>query len=94
MAETRLHDCPNCGRTNVIGYKVNTYNESATTISGAASGTMIGAVIGGPIGAGIGLALGKLIGNQIGKFKEDNMLEYKFQCPHCSYKFSKYFEKI
>ena len=94
MAETRFCDCPNCGRTNVVGYKVESSNSKFKKVALPGYGVIWGGILGGPVGAGLGLAIGKLVGDKVAKAQEDDMLEYKFQCPKCGHKFSEYFEKI
>ena len=55
MAETRLYDCPNCGRENVIGYhsEDNFTKGAKLVITGCTA--IAGALIAGPLGFMAGL---------------------------------------
>ena len=92
MAETRLSDCPKCGRANVIGYRNDgiQYAEGG----GAGYGAILGGLLGGPIGVGVGLLLGKKAGELLAN--SGGEAEYKFKCPNCScgHTWTKYFPNV
>lgn len=92
MAETRLSDCPKCGRANVIGYRNDgiQYAEGG----GGAYGAIVGGLLGGPIGIGIGAWLGKKAGELIAN--SGGEAEYKFKCPNfsCGHTWTKYFPNV
>lgn len=94
MAETRFSDCPRCGRTNVVGYEVESKDEKVGKIAVTGGAAGLGALWGGPIGAGIGFAIGKYLEKKLPKLVNDENTdcEFKFKCPKCGYEFSEYFK--
>ena len=92
MAETRLSDCPKCGRANVIGYRNDgiQYAEGG----GGAYGAIVGGLLGGPIGIGIGAWLGKKAGEVLAN--SGGEAAYKFKCPNfsCGHTWTKYFPNV
>lgn len=93
MAETRFCDCPNCGRSNVIGYKKETNEEKVAKVGAAGYGLLVGALLGGPIGAAIGFGAGKFGGDKLADELENGYMECQFQCPGCGHRFTKTFKK-
>lgn len=92
MAETRYCDCPNCGRSNVVGYKQEETNTKIAKIGGAGYGAVLGAAIAGPVGAAVGFAIGKFAGDKIANEVEDDLVYFKFQCPNCDNRWDKLFK--
>ena len=87
MAETRYHDCPECGRENVIGYIQQRDGDQIAKVAGGGGGAALGALVGGPIGAAVGFAIGKWCGD---KFAEPSgWYTFNFKCPRCGKEFSK-----
>lgn len=93
MAETRISDCPKCGRTNVVGYR----NDGKEVVDGigAGYGAILGGLIGGPLGVAAGLWLGKKAGGLLAD-SGDGSVEYKFKCPNpsCCNEWVRYFPKV
>lgn len=92
MAETRFCDCEGCGRSNVVGYKVEKKEQKIAKAGGAGYGLLLGALLGGPIGAAIGFAAGKFGGDKIADGMDDGYAEFQFQCPGCGRRFTKTFK--
>lgn len=92
MADTRLCDCPNCNRPNVIGYKKEEKNTKIVKVSSAGYGTIMGAIIAGPIGAALGFALGKYGGEKLANEVEDDLIYFQFQCPKCDHRWEKLYK--
>lgn len=90
MAETRLYDCPNCGRENVIGYhsEDNFTKGAKLVITGCTA--IAGALIAGPLGFMAGLGGGKLGSDKLSNM--DERREYKFRCPRCGHEFTRWFD--
>ena len=90
MAEVRYHDCPNCGKENVIGY-INEEGAAKVVKGVSAAGLALsGAMLGGPVGALAGLAIGKFWGDKC--TQPHGSTAFVFKCPRCNHEFTEYFK--
>ena len=90
MAETRLHDCPNCGKENVIGYHKMQDGDQVAKVAGGGGGALLGALVGGPIGALAGFAVGKWFGDKVAE--PVGWQTFIFKCPRCGKEFEEKFK--
>ncbi|MBQ2951361.1 MAG: hypothetical protein IJE12_10040 [Prevotella sp.] len=90
MAETRFHDCPKCGKENVVGYLKEDGGAKVGKVVSAGGLALSGALIGGPLGALAGLAIGKWYGDKV--TQPHGWTDFVFKCPRCNHEFTESFK--
>ncbi len=93
MAETRISDCPSCGRANVVGYR-----DDGKGMLKSVWG-ICGAVVGGALLGPLGIVGGALAADKAADAVADSGdgdVVYKFKCPNpnCRHEWVRYYPKV